>query len=250
MFSSVDLVVIAVLAFSAFVHGYAGFALGSLAMAMLALAPVGMESVAAVVTINVFVVPLVLFSISYHRQTIHWRQIAILAGGCLVGLPLGYWFIAVWGERPLFRLVLGVALVGIAILGWRGAEGFRRIPTAFAPIAGILGGFMGGAFVAGGPPLVVYLYSRAKDSRDMKATAQILFTCNTFGRLVLVGFGPSGYTPQLLRLALASLVVAIPLVFLGHRLSRHGSATRFRRAVCVLIAVLGLLCLLVTLART
>lgn len=241
------LAIAAAITVAGFVQGYAGFGFGIVAMALLAFLPVDLERAAAVATcVGVFQVG-VLFLISRRRYGVAWRPVGLILVGTAAGIPLGYAFIVAFGDAPVFGLCLGLVLLGFAGQGlfalWRAVRP-RRWPTWLGVPVGLASGFLGGAFVSGGPPVVLYLSSRVEDPRAAKASIQLVFLVGMVIRLGAIGGGPVGFDSDLLvamGVAVAPVLVAIVI---GHRLSQRAGIAPFRLVIFLLIAVAGLALLL------
>ena len=114
------------------------------------------------------------------------------------------------------------------------------VPGIAAVFAGGLAGFMTGAFVSGGPPIIYYLYARAKDPRTMKATVQTLFIGLMLYRAILIMVGGRCGSPELVGVLWAT-PVAVATLLAGHWLSLRGSPARFRKVSFAMLGLFGLL---------
>jgi uncharacterized membrane protein YfcA len=233
--------ILLVILIAGFVHGYGGFGFGILSMSVFSLLPVDIERMSVVITLNVLVIPPLVFVLSRSRGHVRWADIGLLFLGAMCGQPVGYWFIATFGDRAIFRVVLGAVLLVAAANGFRSSFRPRRFPLWSAPLFGTVSGFLAGAFVSGGPPVVLFLYSRTRDPRDMKATIQALFVMMTIFRMSIIGVAGRGYTQDVLLLSAISIPLVIPFVALGHRFSDRGNVLAFRRGVYCLIGAFGVM---------
>lgn len=232
--------IVGIIAVAAVVHGYGGFGFGMTAMSVFALLPYRMEPMAGVVTAGALVLLVVLLRISRAQGGIRWKRVALILLGVVAGTPLGYLFIVKTGDLPVFRVTLGVFLIVAGIIGAMGIR-IRRKPPAFAgPLIGVLGGFLSGAFVTGGAPLVLYLYALEEDARTMKATVQCIFIAMTTYRLVMVRLIGDAFSGSVVVALLAALPLTVIGVVVGHKLSRADTADRFRVRAHALIAIFGL----------
>ncbi|MCL5270538.1 MAG: sulfite exporter TauE/SafE family protein [bacterium] len=232
-------VVMAAIGAAAFVHGYGGIGFGIVAMALLSFLELGMERPSVVANINAMVAMALLFFLARTRSRVDWREAVLLLLGTAVGMPIGYWFICRFGDQPVFRVLLGGFLLFFALDGTRGIHAPRTLPAGAGVGMGAMSGFTGGAFVAAGPPVVFYLYSRVRDPRQMKATAQAVFMIGTAARLFMVGAGDAGYTREIVALGLAAAPVCAVGLAVGHGLSHRGSPLLFKRCVYTFIALFG-----------
>ncbi len=233
--------IVLIIGLGAFVHGYGGFGYGMVAMSLFALLPYRMEPVTGVVTAGALVLLVVLLRISRPQGGIHWTKAGLILLGVVAGTPLGYLFIMKTGDSPAFRVALGAFLVVAGVVGALGVRARRKPPGFVGPLVGVLGGFLSGAFVTGGPPLVLYLYALADDAREMKATVQCIFIVMVIYRLTLVRLMGERFTAPVVVALLAALPLTVIAVVLGHKLSRADTARRFRVRAHAIIALFGLI---------
>lgn len=241
MLEMIPLVILMVV-IAASIHGYAGFGFGIISMALVALLPVNLERASVVITLTSISVILGLLLLSRRHDKIHWLQVALILPGGFLGVPIGYWFIAQFGDQPVFRLILAMALIAFSLNGLirREPPKPRPLPAWTALPVGLLSGFLGGAFVSGGPPIIIYLYSRTTDPREMKPTIQATFLSLSSFRLLTIGFGEKGLTQGgVLWISLAAVPIVLCVLVLGHRFSRGHSVENFRRAIYYLIMTMG-----------
>lgn len=239
-----DPLLIAIIVASALVQGYGGFGFGIVAVALAGLLAGPLASAAAVITACSLPLITVLAWLSRTDGPVRWRLVGLLFIGVLVGLPPGYWFVQQFGDQPLGRLILGISLLGFSgfILA-SGPSGFRW-PRWMGLPAGVAGGFIGGAFTTGGPPVVLYCYGQDADPRRMKSTIQVVFMSISTLRLLADGLSGTLLQVPVLSTIACALPLAIAAVAIGHRLSRRSSAQVFTRIMLALIAGLGLLLIL------
>jgi uncharacterized protein len=239
-----DFAIPGAIAIAAFVQGYGGFGFGIIAMALVSIVSGNLEASSSVIMIASTILVLWLLKLSWKDGTIDWPNIGRLFFGALIGLPFGYIFLIKFGDLPIGRIALGVVLVGFCIVGlFSGREGLRMKKFFGIPM-GILSGFVGGAFVSGGPPVIVYLYGQTKDPRSMKPTIQIIFLIMLLMRLIAAGTTGALWDFGVLKLSAISLPLAALLLTFGHWLSSFVSAKIFRLAVQGLIGLFGVLLIL------
>jgi hypothetical protein len=234
------------IAIAAFVQGYGGFGFGIIAMALVGLLSPSLASASTVVMIVATPVVAWLMKLSWRDGPIDWRNIGRLFAGALVGIPLGYWFLLAFGDQPLGRFVLGVVLFGFCVVGLLTGRGRVPMGKAWGLPMGAISGFIGGAFVSGGPPVVVYLYAQGDDPRAMKPTIQVIFLVMLLMRIVAAAGTGALARPRVWMLAGLSLPLATALLAAGHWLSLRAKVTTFRLAVQALIGLFGLLLMALT----
>jgi len=234
------LIPILVFLVAAFVQGYGGFGFGIVAMSLMVFTPIDLERGAALVTLISLPMLFVLLQWSSVRARPRWELVVLLFIGMMIGQPIGYRLLEALSRQPVFQVIFGLALIGFAIQGFYGRLQ-KALPKWSALPIGMLSGVITGAFASGGPPLVLYLYSRVKDPREMKATVQALFFLGSSYRLVLVLLSERGVTGELTWTALLCLAALVPVLWLAHWLSTRSSTRFFTQAVYALLGVFGLL---------
>jgi len=111
---------------------------------------------------------------------------------------------------------------------------------AFGVLAGVIGGFLSGAFTAAGPPLALFVYSRQKDPRLAKSTLQTVFITATILRLANIVLFGKGITLPVMKIAAMTLPVLVVCTLLGHGVSRCVSKDMFLKIVFSYILLAGL----------
>ena len=103
---------------------------------------------------------------------------------------------------------------------------------------GFLARLLGGAFTAGGPPIVIFGTLRRLPPEEFRATLQGCFTpLNLF---ILLGHALAClWTPPVLELYLLGLPVALLALWLGTRVHRAIPAHTFERVVYLGLVLLG-----------
>ncbi len=229
----------AMLAAAGLIQGYCGFGYGIVAIALLAMLPQPMGPLAVIVTATALPVILTLLIMARGQGAIDWRSSMLLLIGGFCGTPIGYAFINFAGEHPVFRLALATYLVIAGLLGLRSLNKNQHTACWMALPAGLLSGFLSGAFVTGGPPIVLYLYGRTNDPRRMKATIQLVFVVLTTFRLLMTARNPAHWSGNtLLAAGVGTLAALIPLTA-GHLLAKRSSVALFKRIVNGAIILLG-----------
>lgn len=175
---------------------------------------------------------------------------SLLVGAALM-IPVGVWLLTTFGRQPWLVRVFGLFVSSVAI--WLMVAPKRPSVTpshrrllGFA--AGLLTGLGNGMFNAGGPPAVLYTYTRPIPLNSAKATVQWIFTGASLYRLTLValllifgGLGDEG-RPDLVVVGFG--LFSVPLVVVaslaGMSLAGRVHPDRLRTAVFLLLIVFGL----------
>jgi uncharacterized membrane protein YfcA len=226
-------------AVGAFTQGFTGLGFGIIILAGISFTTWDLERCTVIISLLVVTIHMVIILSSRREGRIQWPMVGFVLAGLALGVPLGYLFILTYGNQPVIQLVLGVTLTGFALNELFKPRFRKALPRFMGFPAGVLGGFLGGAFTTSGPPLAIYIYSQNEDPSLLKSTLQTVFFVTNLWRLVNIQvYGPGIGWPVLKITLLAVPLVAI-FGFWGHRLSRRASSRFFLRSVYALIALSG-----------
>lgn len=228
-------------AIASFIHGFSGFGFGIISMALFSMLPFDLERISAVLSIVALLIISTLVFFSGKDSKIVWKHVLFISLGILIGSPLGYGFLLAFKDQPLFRVIAGMIFMYFAVHNLFSLHARRELHTFFGVLLGIASGFISGALVSGGPPIIFYLYSRVKDPRKMKGTVQVVFVVLCVIRIFLVVVKGPGYTMELGKVILYVTPAGLLLLILGHFLSRFSSVSTFKKIVYVLLFLFGLL---------
>jgi uncharacterized membrane protein YfcA len=174
------------------------------------------------------------------RRSAELRLFGTLALGSAAGLPLGLWVLRTSGETALARFV-GLALLAFATYSLVNPRVRRmQLHWAWGLLAGAISGFFSGATSMGGPVAVVFLLVVGADKDGLRANLPAYFFLNLVLKLAMMAWVGGMLTGGL---ALSAAVLCAPLLAgmgLGMYAAGRASSTGVRRAVCVLLLVLGL----------
>jgi uncharacterized membrane protein YfcA len=163
-----------------------------------------------------------------------WRLIA----ASVMGVPVGLFFLSGSYEVPM-KLVLASVIVTFGAYRLFRPRLLELRKESSSYLFGFLGGVLGGAYNASGPPVVIYGAMRRWPPDVFRATLQAYFLCS--GSFVLVGHGIAGlWTSTVLQLYLAALPVVLIALVLGNRVNRSLPTERFGRYVHLLLIAIGL----------
>ena len=231
----------ALVMFGAFAHGFMGLGFGIIVIAGLAFTGMNIERASVVLNLllPVLFVTVIYASSKGFRFNVKWRLALLLFLGSFFGVPLGYWFLYTQGNQPVFYLALGITLVLFSVNYLIKPRVNNKLPLWVGFIAAFAGGFLAGAFTAGGPPLALFLYSHFKEPSDAKGTLQMVFLSATWWRLVNIGVFSEGFSVQIFTWAGILAVLVIFFALLGHWTSSRLSPKTFSRVVYSFIALAG-----------
>jgi uncharacterized membrane protein YfcA len=227
--------------FGAFTQGFTGLGFGIIILAGIAFTPWDFERTTVVLNLLLLVLNSSIIYASRKESSINWRLVGYILAGEVFGVPLGYWFILAFGNRPVFRLALGAVLALFAANELFRPRIKKELHIGFGLLAGIMGGFLAGAFTAAGPPLALFIYSRQKDPRLAKGTLQTVFISATIWRLVNIALFGKGITMPVVKVATMAVPVQVVFTIIGHKLSRRVSKGTFLKIVYTFIGFAGVM---------
>ena len=173
------------------------------------------------------------------RRHLDWRRVAPLAAASALGVPFGVWALVRWDARWLLA-VLGAWMIAFAISELALARWWRpRFPEWSAWPVGFISGVLGGAFNAGGPPVIAYTYSQPWGKEETVAALQMVFGASA---VVRVGFmGGAGLMPAELWTVLGAAVLPVLAgITLGTRLLRRVPGAALKVVAAAFFLVMGL----------
>ena len=115
---------------AAIVRGYSGFGFSLLAITSLSLMFPPTEIIPPIFMMEIAASLSLLPGI---WKDIHWRSLGLLGAGCLVGTPIGVWFLASAPAAPMKIALASAVLVSVGFL-WFGYTR-RTMPSAAQTIA-------------------------------------------------------------------------------------------------------------------
>ena len=240
MLTPETVVIAGVLFLGAAVRSFFGFGDAAVAMPLLALLSIRMETAVPLVGAAGLAVALATLLGGWHD--IDLAALKRLTLSTLVGIPFGVLLIT-HGSETLITRSLGVLLLaygGYSLLGPMLPRIRRR---GWGLAFGFAAGALGSAYNFNGVPVAVFGTMRRWSPDRFRGTLQAHFIVSSI--LVVAGQGIGGlWTPQvfqLLAIGLPGVLLAVPL---GQALHHRVPPERFARYAYSLIVVLGLLLML------
>ena len=240
MLTPETVVVAGVLFLGAAVRSFFGFGDAAIAMPLLALLGIRMETAVPLVGAAGLAVALVALSSGWHN--IDLAALERLTLSTLVGIPFGV-LLVTHGSETMITRSLGLLLLAYGGYSFLGPTlpHIRRHGWALA--FGFAAGALGSAYNFNGVPVAVFGTMRRWRPDRFRGTLQAHFVVSSI--LVVAGQGIGGlWTPQvaqLLAIGLPGVLLAVPL---GQALHHRVPPERFTRYAYSLIVVLGLLLML------
>jgi hypothetical protein len=172
-------------------------------------------------------------------REIHWRSLTWLMVGYVIGLPAGA-YVLIYAPEASAQLVLGIFVVGMAVLMLRGFRLEETPGTGASTATGIASGVLNGAFGIGGPPVVLFYFSTPGAAAIGRASIIFFFL---FTDALGVGyFATQGIVTMQ---SFVQGALWLPALLVGVWLGAHGfrrmNEQVFRRWVLVILMALALL---------
>jgi hypothetical protein len=221
---------------AAIVRGYSGFGFSLLAITSLSLIFAPAQVIPAIFMLEIAASLHMLPSI---WRDVHWRSLAFLLVGTVIGTPVGVYVLANVPQAPM-TLALAVFVLVATVLLWRGFA-LKSMPNGPATLAvGTATGIANGAFGIGGPPVILFYFASPAGHAVGRASLVAFFIMtDVTGLLFLAREGL--VTRQSGLLALAFLPALAAGVWLGARSFKTADPARFRRIVLMILACLATL---------
>jgi uncharacterized protein len=229
------LLVVLVLCFAGFMHGFTGF---GAAMTIMALLPLLLDFNEVLFLGAFFTLPAAAAILIKTRQQFRWRDGWPLIAGAVIGTPLGLLIVAHL-DRAILARGLGVVLIVFSINELLLSQLWTlRLPEWTGLPIGVVCGILGAAFNVGGPPALIWVYSRPWQREQAIATLQIMFLFNSGLRVLLTA--PTGVVTQhVLLICTLTLLPFLMTAMLGARLAARLSPRRFKQVVLVALTAMG-----------
>lgn len=221
---------------AAVVRGYSGFGFSLLAITSLSLIFPPAQVIPAIFLLEIAASLHMLPSI---WRDVHWRSLAFLLAGTILGTPIGVYFLANVPQAPM-TLALALFVLAATALLWRGFA-LKTMPNAPATLAvGTATGIANGAFGIGGPPVILFYFASPAGHAAGRASLVAFFILTDVTGLIFLS-REGLVTGEAGLLALAFLPALAAGVWLGSRSFRTADPARFRQIVLVILAVLALM---------
>jgi uncharacterized membrane protein YfcA len=171
-------------------------------------------------------------------KDIHWRSLALLGAGCLVGTPIGVWILASAPAAPMKIVLASAVLVSVGFL-WFGYTR-RTMPSAAETIAtGGICGLLNGAIGIGGPPIVIFFFNSPAGVAIGRASLIAFFIATD---AMALGFlAERLVTWQGFTRFLAFVPALLAGQWIGARSFKTADPADFRRWILILLVALAVL---------
>ena len=226
--------VVAVVLLASTAQGLTGFGFGLTAVPLFLLLLDVRDAVVLAVLLGLANV--LLLAVRVWRD-VPWRTVAWLSVGSFLGMPFGL-AVLLYLPQDVLRLLVGVTAVSLAALLARGWHVEAR--GVWEELAvGLVSGVLRTSTSMAGPPVVLYLQGRGHPPAAFRGALTMYFLIGTLSSIGAFA-GVRVVSPRTLMLAALSLPAVYLGNWLGNRLLRRVSPSRFRAIVLVLLGATAL----------
>lgn len=225
----------AVLFVAGFVRGFSGFGAAMIFMPVATSVMVPSTAAAAFLFVDgIVALPLVVRAF----RICNWSTVLPAVLGSIVFVQLGAWLLAT-SDVLILRWAIFIIVTGLLLLlvsGWR----YQSKPTK--PVSfgvGAVAGILGGVSQVGGPPVVAFWLSSAREPAIVRANLIVFFALASVGTFVaytLNGF----FTLEVLHLLVMAIPVYALAIFLGSNGFKKADPGLYRKLAYGLIALAAL----------
>lgn len=221
---------------AAIVRGFSGFGFSLLVIPALSLLMAPATFIPAIFMLEIAASLHLLPSI---WKDIHWRSLAPLIIGCVIGTPLGVWLLANMPAPPM-QVALALFVLTAVYFLFRGFA-LKTMPgTTASGVVGTASGLANGAFGIGGPPAILFYFASPAGHEAGRASLIAYFLMTDLIGLAFLS-REALITGDTLYMALAFLPALLIGNWIGARGFKSADPVSFRRWVLILLAVLAVL---------
>ncbi len=142
-------------------------------------------------------------------------------------------------DDSVMKIIMGVVLIVLSAYFMFFIDKVKLKPNiSTGVLAGVASGFMGGLFAVGGPPMVAYYMSVAKDNNEYNATLQAYFIVNNLS-LFIIHLLSGNVSMELVPLSVASIAGVLLGIALGIRVFKKLTGKNMKMLVCIFMFIMG-----------
>lgn len=171
------------------------------------------------------------------KKEINWKRITGFVKGGIIGIPVGIYTLKYVNPEIIRGFIyLITILFGISFLS--GTKLHLKETSLSKAFAGIISGFLGGSSSMGGPPLIIFGVSLGWPKETFRSTLLGYFLIEGLIMVPLLTVNKLLNFSNI-RFSLIGFVPAFLGVFLGVRIKNRISEDKFRKAIILLIILIG-----------
>lgn len=227
-----------------FVQGLSGFGSALIAMPFLTLLVDVKVAIPLCVLNSLLITAFLSFQL---RNYLEREKIWPLLIGCLPGVCIGVIFLKKADDATI-KALLGGMIIVYALYGFLFRPPHGKIANGWSYLAGFCTGVIGGAFSAGGPPVIIYTSLTDWSKDQIKATLSGFFLLTSIAiALAHVAAGLTSF--ETLRYFSVSFLFVLAGVFLGASRYDRVDREKYIRIILGVLLILGILMLLSAVLR-
>ncbi|GAB7080615.1 sulfite exporter TauE/SafE family protein [Megalodesulfovibrio paquesii] len=228
----------AIAGFGSFTQGLAGVGVVLIALPLMTLL---LDIKIVIVLVNLLALTINIVLGAQLFKHMRGNSLVPMLVGAAPGIPAGVLVLRAVSAETL-QILLGVVLLAYCGYALSGRLIQRDTRTVWAYVAGFLGGCLGGAITASGPPIIIYTAMQPWTKDRIKATMIGFFLITTIG-VTCMHLATGMITPAVL----SGYAAAFPGLALGlwggMRCYGRISETVYRRIIVYLLLILGVMLL-------
>ncbi|AGW13591.1 sulfite exporter TauE/SafE family protein [Megalodesulfovibrio gigas] len=224
--------------FGSFTQGLAGVGVVLVALPLMALI---LDVKTVIVLVNLLALSINIVLGVHLFKHMRARHLIPLLVGAVPGIPAGVLVLKAVSPEVL-QILLGLVLLGYAGYALSGLLSQRETRMAWAYVAGFLGGCLGGAITASGPPIIIYTALQPWTKDRIKATMIGFFLITTIA-ITAMHAATGMITPAVLSGYCSALPGLALGLWGGMRCYGRISDTVYRRIITYLLLILGIILL-------
>ncbi len=231
----VGMIVVLITLFAVTVQAASGFGLSLVSMPLL-VGLIGIRTATPLVSMIGLTAELVL--LFRYRHALNFTAIKQLSLASIFGIPLGVYVLR-QVDAAIITPVLGILITSYALYALTSPRLPKLQQVGWAYGFGFLGGVLGGAYNTSGPPIIIYGTCRRWEPASFKGNLQAYFLLKSV--LTLATHTISGnFTAVVWRNYLWALPAIALGLFVGNLLDKRINPNRFRKAIFLLLIILGI----------
>lgn len=222
------------------IQGMSGFGFGLFSVGLLSLFLPLKDVTLLLFTLTMFLSASIMVKF---RSYIVWGELIFIIAAGLLGRASGFFFLFEYGGYPWMRKVLGAVLIGLVL--FMAFSGKLKLRTSgkwnergSAVLLGLLGGFVGGVFAAGGPFFVIYFLAQCEDKYKYHIHLQVTFFVTNLFSILLQGIS-NGINQRMVIYFLMGMAAVWTGKQIGFKLFGRISRDRVTYITCLIICVAG-----------
>lgn len=183
--------------------------------------------------------------IPYYKKIV-WRQLLVIVGFVIFGIPIGV-LIFKWVPENILTRAIGVFMIGMSIYGiakmYISSVAQVEIKMWVKKLLLFIGGIVHGAFGASGPFIIVYAEGAIRSKEVFRTT--LAFVWVILNSFIVIQYYYSGFlTPHVLDLTMYAIIPIFIAYFIGNYIHKKADERMFSIMIYVVLFISGIFTLL------